>query len=107
MSFHDSNLQMQQQQQLDRIEQLLVQIGDHIMALDLTGLNTSITKLTSVVAGTETLLTALSDEIKTLSGQTTDPATQAQLDAMARQIDGNVTSLSAAIVANTPAAPTP
>jgi hypothetical protein len=99
--------------QLDRIEAkldqalallILVVKKESAMALDLTKLTADVQKQTDVVDSVETLLTGLSQAITDLKNQTSDPAVQQALDALATQIESNSQKLSDAVTANTPAA---
>lgn len=71
--------------------------------LDLTALAAKVAADTTVDQAAVTLLGELSTAIATLSNGTTDPATQAALDALASQLDANAAGLAAAVTANTPA----
>ncbi len=75
------------------------------MALDITGLQVSVAKCTTVEQSAITLLNGLSAQIKTLASQVIDPATQAALTAMGQQLDAGTQGLADAVTANTPAAP--
>ena len=75
------------------------------MALDITALQTAVANETTVDASVEALLTQLAAQIQTLianSGNTVDPAA---LQAIVTQMQTNAATLSAAVTANTPAAP--
>ena len=85
---------------LDRIEHLIIAIGDK-MAVDLTKLIKSLQENTDAENAVETLLTTLTAEIKRLAALSSDPALQAQLDALANDVSAKAATLSAAVVANT------
>ena len=92
---------------LSNIERLLSLIlkQESAMAIDLTKITNDVAALTSAVASAEALITAMADEIKSISGSTTDATTQAALDNLATQLENNTAGLAAAVAANTPAAP--
>lgn len=84
---------------LERIERKLDK-----MAIDLAAATAAVAAQTTIEASVETLLTQLTTEIKNLiasSGNTVDPVA---LQAIVDGIIANNTKLSAAVVANTPAA---
>lgn len=82
-----------------RIQQLH-QTTEEAMA-DLTRITTEVEENGSVIDSAVVLLGSLSQQIRDLS---TDPAA---LEALADSLDANSTRLAEAVVANTPAAPTP
>jgi uncharacterized protein involved in exopolysaccharide biosynthesis len=62
---------------------------------------------TDLIKSAQTAFAGLAQQIADLKGQVSqDPATQAAIDALAQQVESNNAALSAAIPANTPAAPT-
>lgn len=61
----------------------------------------------TVITANNTLLAGLSAQIAALKTTQTDPATAAAIDALATQVEADRDSLSAAVVANTPAADQP
>jgi hypothetical protein len=73
--------------------------GTEAIEMDLDGILAKVTAQTSVIQSNNTLLAELSAEIK---ANANDPA---KMQAIADAIDGNTASISAAVVANTPAAP--
>lgn len=73
------------------------------MALDLSRMQTDVSNQSTVTASVVTLLQQLKAAVDAI--QTNDPAVQQQLDALAQAIEDNSTTLSNAVVANTPAAP--
>lgn len=73
---------------------------------DIAVLETDITDLSSVEVGVETLMTNLSAEIADLKAGQTDPALLSRIDALATKVEDTKARMAAAIVANTPAAPT-
>lgn len=75
------------------------------MSLDITALQNAVANETAVEQSVPALLGTLSAEIKTLAGETVDPATKAALDDLTVKINNNAAALSAAVVANTPAIP--
>jgi hypothetical protein len=77
-----------------------------VMALDLTTLTAEVSRNTTVAGSVETLLAQLTAIIKTIP-PSTDPTTQAALEQLAATLASNDTAVSAAVVANTPAAATP
>jgi cell division protein FtsB len=85
---------------LDIISSQLTRLGGRIMA-DLTALTAEVARNTDVDTSAIALLEGLAAQIEQLK---TDPAA---LQALADQLKGSSDSLAAAIVANTPAAPTP
>ncbi len=94
-------------QRLSRIEYKLdelLQIGDIELA-DLARITADVAAETTVVDSVKTLLDQLTAAIGAI--HTEDPATQVALDALATQIETNSAALTAAVAANTPAAPAP
>lgn len=83
---------------LNRILSVLVKQQELIMA-DLTKLTADVAAETTVDNAVQTLLTNLVAQIKAASGD------QAALDALTTQMETNAAALSAAVTANTPAAP--
>lgn len=77
------------------------------MAVDFTKANAEIARQTTIVASLQALLTTLTTEISTISGNTSDATTQASLDALVNGMTANDDATAAAIVANTPAAAIP
>ena len=74
------------------------------MAIDLTAMTAEVANNTSVTASVEQLVTNLVAQIAAIP-PSSDPVTQAALDALTATLSGNDTSIAAAVVANTPAAP--
>lgn len=91
---------------LTNLVNLALQKGN-TMALDLTQITANVAQLITVDASVEELLTSLSAKVAALSSASTDPATQAAIDALSSEIATQATNLGAAVVANTPAAPAP
>ena len=89
---------------LDLIIALLNKLSNQekTMAIDLTKLTAEIAANTSVTASVEALVSNLAAQIAAIP-TSTDPATQAALDALVQSLNANDTSLAAAVVANTPA----
>ena len=73
------------------------------MAIDLTKLTAEVAANTSVTSSVVALVQQLAAQVAGIT--TTDPATQAQLDALVAQLQGNDTSIAAAVTANTPVTP--
>lgn len=71
----------------------------------LSDLQADVSAETTVDGSILTLVSGLSDQIAALKTTQTDPATAAAIDALATQVETNTASLSAAVAANTPAAP--
>lgn len=90
---------------LDLILALLHRITrqENTMAIDLTKMNAEIAANTTVTSSVVALVNNLAAQIAALS--TTDPATQAQIDALVQTLSSNDTTIAAAVTANTPAAP--
>ncbi len=77
------------------------------MALALDNITAAVAADTTVVGSVQTLLTQLTAMIAAIP-PSTDPTTQAALDALATQLGANNSALAAAVAANTPAvAPAP
>ena len=74
------------------------------MAIDLTAMTAEVANNTSVTASVEQLVTNLVAQIAAIP-PSSDPVTQAALDALTATLSGNDTSIAAAVAANTPAAP--
>ena len=77
---------------------------ENTMAIDLTKLTAEVAANTSVTTSVETLISNLAAQIAAIP-TSTDPATQAALDALVQQLNANDTGLAAAVTANTPAPP--
>ena len=75
--------------------------------MDISALTTEIANNTTVTASVESLLANLTAEIATISSGSTDAATQTALNALVATLQANDAGISAAVVANTPAAPAP
>jgi hypothetical protein len=86
---------------LDRILFLLE--GVQTMAVDLTNLKQAVTDMTTVEKSAVTLISGLSAQITALAAETEDEQTQADLQALADQLEADKAELAAAITANTPA----
>ena len=84
------------------LKQLLKQ--ENQMAIDLTAVTAEVANNTSVTSSVVTLLGNLTALIKAIP-PSTDPVTQAALDQLTATLSANDTSVAAAVVANTPAAP--
>jgi hypothetical protein len=84
------------------VRQLLTQEAK--LAIDLTTLTAEVTNNTSVTNSVVTLLGNLTALIKAIP-PSTDPVTQAALDALTATLTSNDTTIAGAVVANTPAAP--
>lgn len=94
---------------LERIEhtlQTLVDKDTH-MAINFTDLIAKVSTLETAQASAVALLQTLNTELKAIGGQSTDPQTQAQIDALTQRLDADGQTLAQAIVANTPADPAP
>lgn len=76
------------------------------MAVDFTAMNAEIAHNTDVVTSVKTLLTQLTAMIQAIP-PSSDPVTQAALDDLTAKLKANDDDAAAAVVANTPAAPTP
>lgn len=74
------------------------------MTKTLTDLQADVAAETTVNQSAVTLLQGLSAQIAALKNAGTDPTTAAAIDALAAQVEGNTSSLSDAVTANTPAA---
>jgi hypothetical protein len=74
------------------------------MAISLTAITAEVANNTSVTASVEQLVTNLATQIAAIP-PSTDPVTQAALDALTATLNTNDTGIAAAVVANTPAAP--
>lgn len=85
----------------DKIVRLLnvLEKQQEIIMADLTKLTADVAAETTVDTAVQTLLTNLVAQIKAASGD------QAALDALTTQMETNAAALSAAVTANTPAAP--
>ncbi len=75
------------------------------MAIDFTAANAEIARNTDVVASVKLLLADLTQKIADLKTASTDPATQAAIDALVASLKTNDDTAAAAVVANTQAAP--
>jgi phage host-nuclease inhibitor protein Gam len=91
-----------------QLSQQIKQLGDQ-MTVDFTKFNADMAALSAAVAANTTLLQELTAEIKAISGSTTDAATQAQLDALAVQMEGLTGTIVSDDAANaaTPVTPPP
>ncbi len=76
------------------------------MALTIDAITAAVQANTTEVGSVQTLLTQLTAMIAAIP-PSTDPATQAALDALATTLGANNAALAAAVTANTPAAPAP
>jgi hypothetical protein len=83
------------------VKQLLTQEAK--LAIDLTTLTAEVANNSTVTASVVTLLGNLTAMIKAIPAST-DPVTQAALDALSATLAGNDTTIAGAVVANTPAA---
>jgi hypothetical protein len=96
--------------QLNRIEQKLDQLltlsqqETSKMAIDLTALTAEVANNTSVDASIVQLVQNLAAQIAAIP-PSTDPTTQAALDALTATLKTNDGGIAAAVVKNTPAAP--
>ncbi len=96
---------------LSRIETKLYELDAHQVIIgalemaDLSRLSADVAAETTIVDSVKTLLDALSAAIADLKLHVEDPAAQAAIDALATQVEANSSALSAAVAANTPAAP--
>ncbi len=84
------------------VQQLLTQ--EHTMAISLTAITAEVANNTTVTASVVTLVQNLAAQIAAIP-PSTDPTTQAALDALAATLTANDSSIAAAVTANTPAAP--
>ena len=71
------------------------------MAVDLTAMTAEVTKNTTVTGSVVALVNALAAQIKAIP-TSTDPVTQAALDALASTLAANDGTLAAEVTANTP-----
>ena len=96
--------------QLNRIERKLDRLlflfkqETKIMAVDISALTAEVANNTAVDASVVQLLQNLTAEITTISGNSTDGATQTALNALVATLQNNDSTIAAAVVANTPAA---
>ncbi len=90
-----------------KLNQLLTeqQNMETTMAIDFAAANAEIARNTDVVTSVKALLADLTQKIADLKTATTDPATQAAIDALVASLKANDDTAAAAVVANTPAAP--
>ena len=95
--------------QLARIERQLASLTERIttMEYDLTALETAVAANTAVDTSASLLLTGLTGKIQELIDQagTADPVLVAKLQALTDTLTADNASLTAAVVANTPAQP--
>lgn len=75
------------------------------MSIDFSKLESALKAEADAETAVEALLNEMTAEIKAISAGSTDPATQAKLDQFAAEASVRAATLSAAIVANTPAKP--
>lgn len=73
------------------------------MQQDLTALTAAVQKNTDAEASAIQAIKGLADQVAAL--QVSDPAVQAQIDALAAEISSGAEALGAAVTASTPAAP--
>jgi hypothetical protein len=96
--------------QLNRIERKLDRLlylfkkETEIMSVDITALTAEVANNTAVDASVIQLVQNLVAEITTISGNSTDGATQTALNALVATLQNNDAQIAAAVVANTPAA---
>ena len=92
---------------LKRIEILLksMQATEAQVAIDLTAATAELARNTSLEGSIVQLVQTLADEIAALKRGSTDPATQAAIDALVAQLKNNDDAIAASVTANTPAAP--
>ncbi len=76
------------------------------MTVALDAMAAAVAADTTVIGSVQTLLTQLTAMIAAIP-PSTDPTTQAALDALTTTLQGNNSALAAAVAANTPAAPAP
>ncbi len=76
------------------------------MAIDLTAITTEVAKNTTVAGSVVALLQQLTAMIQAIP-PSSDPVTQAALDALVASLSTNDQAVAAAVVANTPATPAP
>ena len=76
------------------------------MAVDITAMTAEVTHNTEVAQSVVTLINKLSEQIKAIP-PSSDPVTQAALDALTATLVANDTTIADAVVANTVVAPTP
>ena len=74
------------------------------MAIDLTKLTAEVAANTTVTTSVEALVNNLAAQIAAIP-PSSDPTTQAALDALVQTLNANDTGLAAAVVANTPVTP--
>jgi hypothetical protein len=75
--------------------------------VDISAIQAEVTRNNDVANSVKTLIGSLADQIAALKTASTDPQTQAAIDALVGQLKGNDDSLADAVTANTPAAPPP
>jgi small-conductance mechanosensitive channel len=83
-----------------------MQTKENTMAVDLTALTTEVTNNTTVTASVLALVQGLVTQIQNIP-PSTDPTTQAALNALVASLTANDGQIAAAVAANTPAPPTP
>ena len=86
-------------QYLQSLEQM-----EQKMAVDLTAASAEIARNTDLKDSIKAALAALAQQIADLKTASTDPATQAAIDALVAQLKANDDSIAGDVIANTPAA---
>ena len=101
---------------IDRLDKLLAGQGELLrlvgqlstmeakMAISLAAITAEVTNNTNVTASVVTLVQNLAAQIAAIP-QSSDPTTQAALDALTATLTNNDTAIATAVTANTPAAP--
>ncbi len=103
---------------IDNLRRIIVKLEDRLACVEkalgiltkeeatelatLADLAADVAAETTVIGGAETLLDGLSAKIAALGTPTTDPATQAQIDALVLEVTTDKTSLAASVAKNTP-----
>ena len=82
----------------------IMQQMEQKMAVDLTAANAEITRNTDLTASIKAAFASLAQQVADLKTASTDPATQAAIDALVAQLKANDDANADAIVANTSAA---
>jgi hypothetical protein len=93
------NLTLTVQKLTAMVQQLITQEAK--MAIDLTAITAEVANNTTVTASVEQLVTNLVAQIAAIP-PSTDPVTQAALDALTSTLSANDTSIAAAVTQNTP-----
>lgn len=87
----------------DKLDSILAK--ENAMAVSLDALKASVAKLETAEAATKALLTGLTQKIQDLINASQNTVDPVALQAIVDQVNADADSLSAAVAANTPAAP--